>query len=121
MKEKQGFTLIELIVSVTIIAVLTVVGIVSFSGSNQKARDSKRMADMENIRMALELYRQSTGSTYPSTNDYENGILVPDYIAQIPTDPKGVSYTYTPAANGYTYILEIDLEGTGVGYSVTNP
>ena len=58
--KKNGFTLIELIVVVTIIAVLTVVGVISYSGTNRKARDSRRMADLEKVRIALELYQTRT-------------------------------------------------------------
>ena len=64
-KKKNAFTLIELIVSITIIAVLTIVGIVSYGPFNKKARDSRRKTDLEDIRMALELYRQGEG-IYPA-------------------------------------------------------
>ena len=120
----RGFTLIELIVSVTIIAVLTVVGVVSFTGTNRKARDSRRMADMENVRMALELYKQGTGSTYPSDDDY-GLLLAPDYIQEIPVGPKGEAngdvYIYTQGPDGYSYTLSTILEETGADYIVTNP
>lgn len=119
MNKKKGFTLIELIVTVTIIAILTVVGMVSYSGTSKKARDSRRMADLEKIRVALELYRQGTGSTYPSYSDYNAGALKP-YIQSIPIGPKGDAYTYL-RPNGYIYTITTTLEETGVGYSVTNP
>ncbi len=115
--KKNGFTLIELIVSVTIIAVLTVIGVISFSGTNEKARDSRRITDLESIRMALELYRQGTGGTYPADKD----VLVPDYMQEMPKGPKGEVYTYEQKGIGYNYIISTILEETGVGYSVTNP
>ena len=121
MNKKKGFTLIELIVTVTIIAILTVVGVVSYSGTSKKARDNRRMADLEKIRVALELYRQGTGSTYPGDWDLlvDNG-----YIQTIPVGPKGSAigdtYTYTQTGTGYTYTITTTLEETGV-YTVTNP
>jgi len=121
MNKKKGFTLIELIVVVTIIAILTVVGMISYSGTSRKARDNRRMADLEKIRVALELYRQGTGSTYPSTSNYNNGALIPTYIQSIPTSPKGETYSYSQTGTGYTYTITTTLEETGVGYSVTNP
>lgn len=114
-RKNKGFTLIELIVSITIIAVLTVAGVLSYGGASKKARDSRRMADMEKIRIALELYRQGTGSSYPATT----GALVPNYLQTVPTGPKGETYVYTHS--GYTYSLSTSLEETGVGYSVINP
>lgn len=114
--KKNGFTLIELIVTVTIIAILTVVGMVSYSGTSKKARDNRRMADLEKIRVALELYRQGTGSTYPADKDS----LVPTYLQAFPVDPKGNPYTYSRPSD-YKYTITTTLEETGVGYSVTNP
>ena len=115
MNKKNGFTLIELIVTVTIIAVLTVVGVVSYSGTSKKARDNRRMADLEKIRIALELYRQNVGTSYPAGLSS----LVSGYIQVLPTDPKTkANYSYTHS--GYTYTITATLEETG-DYTVTNP
>ena len=108
-KKKDGFTLIELIVSVTIIAVLTVVGVISYTGASQKARDGRRIADLEKIRIALELYRQDVGA-YPASLS----LLETKYIQKVPTGPKGEIYS-----NGYsnstsfTYSLGINVENLG--------
>jgi len=51
-KYSVGFSLVELIVVVTIIAVISVVGMVSFTGANKKARDNRRQADLEKIRIS---------------------------------------------------------------------
>lgn len=118
--KKNGFTLIELIVVVTIIAVLTVIGIINYSGTNRKARDNRRITDLEMIRNALELYRQGNGNTYP----YDIDSLRGEYMQQIPVGPKGSdvgdTYVYTQTDSGYGYILKTVLEETGVDYSVTN-
>ena len=125
MKNKKGFTLIELIVSITIIAVLTAVGVVSYSGANKRARDSRRMADLEKIRIALELYRQSVGTSYPSSASLKSN-LAPNYIQSFPTDPK-TGYDYTYSSTGYKYTLTATVEDAGSsnvanwGYQVTNP
>lgn len=123
--KKPGFSFIELIVVVTIIAVLSVVGVVSFSSVNRRARDSRRISDLEKMRMALEMIKQ-VGRTYP-----ENiSDLVPDYMATLPADPKTKSlYTYeqTAGGNGYRYTITAILEdvssseaGTTL-YTVSNP
>lgn len=120
--KKNGFTLIELIVSVTIIAVLTVVGVVSYTGTNKKARDSRRMADLEKIRVGLELYRQGIGGTYPSSLN----ALVTNYLSEVPAGPKGEVYDYDQTGTGYTYTLKTTVEDSGSTnvsgyYQVTNP
>lgn len=137
--KQQGFTLIELIVSVTIIAVLTIVGTVSFSGTNKSARDSRRMADLENIRIALELYRQGTGSSYPADIDQVKAYLIPTYIKEVPKDPKKYEYTYISTGLAYNLCAQVedvgstntingDVCGFNIGdvgfvgfYKVTNP
>ncbi|MFA7676208.1 MAG: prepilin-type N-terminal cleavage/methylation domain-containing protein [Candidatus Shapirobacteria bacterium] len=111
-KNKKGFTLIELIVSVTIIAVLTVVGVVSYTGTSKKARDGRRVADLEKVRIALELYRQDLGSTYPADGTLTTK-LAPKYIQAIPTDPKSGTYTYDQTGTGYTYELGAKMENLG--------
>jgi len=125
-KKNKGFTLIELIVVVTIIAVLTVVGVISYSGTNKKARDNRRVTDLYNIKIALELYRQGTGSTYPADGALSTK-LVPTYIQAIPVDPKGEFYTYDQTGTGYTYTISAVVEDSGSSnvaggiYRVYNP
>lgn len=104
----RGFTLIELIVSITIIAVMTVLAIINFVDINKKARDSKRMADLEKVRVALELARQ-IGNTYP---EFKTG-LSPTYLSTFPVGPKGDIYDYTQLNSGFAYTLDASLEGLG--------
>ena len=49
----QGFTLIEVLVAATILAVLAAGAIVSYTSVNQKSRDSRRMSDVEQVRSYL--------------------------------------------------------------------
>lgn len=119
--KRNGFTIVELIVVMTIIMIVTVVGIVSYTGATKRARDSRRISDMEKIRLALEMYRQGTGSTYPVTGTLDTA-LVPKYLQALPKDPKDnvTDYNYTRSA-GYNYLLNTTLEATGLGYSISSP
>jgi len=119
--KKSGFTLVELLVVVAIIIIMSTVAMLSYASSGKKTRDSRRMADLEKIRLALEMVRQ-VGNTYPATANVET-ILVPTYLQSWPSGPKGVgdTYVYTrDATSNYKYTLNATMEETGSVYQVTN-
>ncbi len=63
---KRGFTLIELLVVIAIIGILSAVVLTSLSTARQKARDSKRIAEVTQIQKALDYY-YDVNQSYPST------------------------------------------------------
>src|SRR3990172_11335273 len=103
--KKRGFTFIEILVVITIIGILTAVGVTNLRVANQKAKDGRRQADLEQIRAALELYR-SDQNLYPTTAEFPDAggtLTSPDgnitYISDRPEDPvSGRSYKYTSSA-----------------------
>lgn len=110
-KNSKGFTLFELLVSISIIAVLTAIAIVSFGGLNRKTRDARRIADLEKIRLALEAARQ-IGNTYPSSL---SALVGSSLLDKIPTDPKsiGTTYFYSVGTSNYSYQICASVEDTG--------
>lgn len=66
MSSRKGFSLIELLVVTTIIAVILSAVVVSFQRANQSARDAKRKSDITELKGILENYRLETGE-YPDT------------------------------------------------------
>lgn len=64
--EKRGFTLIELLVVIAIIGILSSVVLASLSTARAKSRDARRIADIDQMRTALEMYFDSN-ATYPTT------------------------------------------------------
>ena len=54
---KKGFTLVELIVSITILAILWTIAIISFQWYTKNSRDSVRIADVNNLQTWLELFQ----------------------------------------------------------------
>lgn len=72
---RTGFTLVELLVVISIIAILSTIGMAVFTGIQAKARDERRRADLRGIVAALEIYRNQNGR-YPdviNTNSNING------------------------------------------------
>lgn len=105
---KRGFTLIELLVVIAIIGILSSVVLASLNSARQKSRDARRVGDIKQLQLALEMY-------YDSTNAYPTALssLVSTYIPTAPVDPQsGSAYTY--AANATTsptsYVLRATLE-----------
>lgn len=98
-KSRTGFTLVELLVAMAIVAVVMAAALVAFSGTRATARDGKRKADLETIRSALELYRSDAGG-YPLAADYVT--LLGDYISAVPKDPLDPArvYGYAPQTCG---------------------
>lgn len=93
-KNPCGFTLIELMVVISIIAILAVVGIVIFGNAQSKARDGRRKADIDSIADALETNKPAGSLNYPSTELSDVTKLFSGGV--IPTDPKvGESYCIT--------------------------
>jgi len=131
----RGFTLVELIVVITIIGILAGLGFTNYATSQARARDGKRKVDLEQVRSALEMYRTDSGSypggTLVSGNDIAYGGTT--YLT-IPNDPKpGRRYVYSGSANSYTLCAALETETgnpSGCGgscgsvacnYKVTNP
>ena len=105
-----GFTLFELLVSISIIAVLTAIAVVSYGGLNKKARDSRRIADLEKIRISLESFRQ-IGSSYPATL---TNVVSAGLLDGVPVDPKTKTvYSYAPLTSGTTYRVCAYMEDVG--------
>ena len=124
MNKQRGFTLIELLVVIAIIAVLSVIGISSYQVANQKARNSRRSADVQQIRSALEIYR-SKNNTYPSSTDFTTSAFT-DLLSEHKslTDPKpggSCTYNYVPSGSPLTmYSITYCQEG-GTDVTVYNP
>lgn len=64
---KKGFTLVELLVVISIIGLISTIAVVSLGGARVKARDAKRAADLRQLVTALTLYQEINGCI-PITN-----------------------------------------------------
>lgn len=65
----RGFTLIELLVVIAVIGILSTIGLVSLNGAREKARDAKRISDLDIISKALIVYASDHDGKYPQVND----------------------------------------------------
>ena len=111
---EKGFTLIELLVVIAIIAILSSVILVSLATARSKSRDAKRVAEVGQIRKALELYYDSN-QTYPSTTP--TGYVGDDAAIQLLTATGLLPKTPLPPGAGvnanYVYHGVIVNQATG--------
>ena len=114
---RQAFTLIEILIVTALITILSTIGLFSYSAALRSARDSRRLADVEIMRSALELYR-NTNNIYPAAIDVScastTGITdgTNTYLPKNPHDPKcpTTSYYYTQLSSGADYTLGARFE-----------
>lgn len=128
MKRPRGFTLIEILLVITIIAILAAIVLVGLNSARSKARDAERLTDLQTIASALEFYYDDTGhypiATGQVTECEHAGNWIPDgtnynwsskYIATLPRDPAencsgSNPQTYAYQSDGVTYQLTTTLE-----------
>lgn len=131
LKLEHGFTLVELLIVITIIGILAAILLANFVGVRQRARDAQRKSDLRQVQSALELYRSDNG-TYPAgiyttacptSGPFPTGAIGGStYMQKVPCDmsPNGsATAPYGGANNGpgnYTY--SYGLSGTNNTYYI---
>ena len=70
-RTKLGFTLVELIVVITILAILGTIAFVALQEYPLLARNGKRVADMNTMEVSLEIFQVRAGR-YPTPSDVFN-------------------------------------------------
>ena len=124
---KRGFTLVELLIVIAILAILSTLGLSNFQSSRIKARDLSRKSDLQTIAKSLEAYVNDHRS-YPLSNPDgeiicktttppecawgeaftdDNGTI---YASVLPSDASGFTYWYT--SDGSYYRLYAHLENS---------
>ncbi|MBI5787118.1 MAG: prepilin-type N-terminal cleavage/methylation domain-containing protein [Candidatus Niyogibacteria bacterium] len=109
-RKKAGFTLIELLVVIAIIGVLASVVLASLNSARRKSRDARRVADIKQLQLALELYFDSNSSYPAATFATLGAALAPTYIPAVPNDPLSASTYRYCQLSATSYHLGADLE-----------
>jgi general secretion pathway protein G len=128
--DSRGFTLIEVMVVVAILAILAAIIVPRIMGRPEEAKRTKAQIDIKSIEEALNLYKLDNG-VYPTTEQgLEALVKKPDtaplalkwkdggYLSRAPQDPWGRPYQYlSPGEHGDfdVYSLGADGEPGGEG------
>jgi prepilin-type N-terminal cleavage/methylation domain-containing protein len=135
MNKKQGFTLIELMVVMALLAILLGIGAGAFVSSLKKGRDNTRKANLRAITSALEMYYNDKGkypvgdsagmikgcgtdaerTVCPAANGaFQDETPTPPspptlYMAKLPTDPvSSLKYYYVSAGASYQIYAHLE-------------
>ena len=128
--QKNWFTLVELIVVITILAILWTIAFITLNGYSQQSRDSARISDISSLKTSLELF-QIEAWKYPLPTDgidvtyswavvwnqwtfWESVQTNIDKLDRIPLDPltnSNYTYSVTQKRNEYelAWIVEWDI------------
>ncbi len=113
-KGVRGFTLIELLVVIAIIGLLSSVVLASLNNARSKSRDARRLSDIKQLQVALELH-------FSDENEYPTNLadlVTGDYIPVMPQDPTyEINYNYD--SDGTDYCLGAGLENPKPNGSAT--
>lgn len=98
----KGFTLVELLVVILVLAVLTGISIPAYGLITARARESATESEMMNIARALELHN-SDSQHYPLPEDYPEALQDNDYMDRVPAgDAWDCPYSYDSDGSTYT-------------------
>ncbi|HON55643.1 MAG TPA: type II secretion system protein [bacterium] len=127
---KKGFTLIEILIVISVLAVLALIIIPNFVGFDREARISATKANLESLRTAIMLYRAKKG-TYPTqlqslvSDTFLDGGVVKTFINEIPieqiTDAPASGDTETRnSVENDTNLANMNASGPGWFYHTSS-
>jgi len=119
--KQTGFTIVELLIVIVVIAILAAISVVAYNGVQARAHDSERQADIDAVSKKLSEFRIINGY-YPRYDDMVDNNLswihtnltgLPDsaVIAPSGTDANSFNGGMSPEPNEYSYRSYFDDSG----------
>jgi len=129
--KSRGFTIVELLIVIVVIAILAAISIVAYNGIQQRSRNTQRLSDIKTIQKSIKLYRVANNGEFPSKNsscgtsswEHSKDSSCTTFIApllsvasSVPEGPDGTYYRYNyfsagsygcPVENGMFYVLTV--------------
>ncbi|HLK15779.1 MAG TPA: prepilin-type N-terminal cleavage/methylation domain-containing protein [Fimbriimonadaceae bacterium] len=135
----SGFTLVELLIVIIVIAVLAAIAIPRFINSSARSKEASLHSDLKLVRDAIERFHSDTSVFPPSLDALSStiapstgldatgasvGINAPDfhgpYVASVPLDPvsaSGLNYSVTAGSVGAVSSSASGTDSSGIPFS----
>ncbi|MBM3210421.1 prepilin-type N-terminal cleavage/methylation domain-containing protein [Candidatus Saccharibacteria bacterium] len=119
LKRSPGFTIVELLIVIVVIAILAAITIVAYNGIQERARYSSMQSDIKNIDTAIKMYHADNGH-YPhngvgagsTTNTNIGAMLGSNYLPRtpLPNAPNSYyAYIWTTGGTEYKVVRLVNL------------
>jgi len=133
----KGFTVVELLIVLTIMVILTIIVLTGLSVARARARDAERKQEIDGLRKAVEYYfidhgkypAEDSGCDIETEYNTQSGNFYNEmrttYVPIAPNDPlypreyesgKKYAYHYRTLSGGTEYKIRVRLEETGLDY-----
>lgn len=113
-KKRFGFSLIELLVVISLMAILMALASVSFTAAQRRGRDAKRRSDVTSVQKGFEQYFAQNGAYAACAT--MGSIAAGFFPAGLPVDPKNdatYSYTSSCSTTAYCYCARLEIDNAG--------
>jgi prepilin-type N-terminal cleavage/methylation domain-containing protein len=124
-KRNEGFTIVELLIVIVVIGILALLVITTYSGIQQKARNSKRQTDIQSLQTQMEAFYSQEGY-YPSLGNMNSASWRATNMKSLdegaltdPSNPNSAALVAAPAAKSYAYAVT-DSGGASCEATPTN-
>lgn len=124
----RAFTLIEILIVLSIVSLLSSIVFTSLSNAREKAQDVKMRSEAKQVRTSIEQYRQDMGfvpapdgqyvlgtMVSEDTDEYRSAMqkLVPEYLTSIPTSHiADQPYRYLVSLDGQEAVFAVELNNS---------
>jgi prepilin-type N-terminal cleavage/methylation domain-containing protein len=115
---KNGYTLVELMISIGIIGILISISTLSYGNIRARAQANKVATDFQQIRLGWELWKNTNNAAWPEEGDTTNPDIICDpdpftepsidqtvvqtYLGDVYQDPWGIRYSYDNDQDTFT-------------------
>lgn len=110
--KNKGFSLVELLVVISIIATLTAILLPNLMGARERARDGRRKQDADAIRTGLRMFYNDTQNYPPVTTMTDLATTLASYIPNmVDIGLSGFSYEQLSSGDGFQLCVEMEAYG----------